>query len=254
MRRGSRGAASPRVLLALIASTAVTLAVAGPMGYQAYEARQAADRTATSDRTSSDTEPTSTEPAGHGPGSTLPGGPPPAVEGATTTRVPENPEIALGATTTEPGRPATTQRPRPPGSSTTVAGTPSTTARPPVTTTAPPPTTTPLTADGIVWTSAWPSRSVEPLQGAELQHPVIVFVDLPDAVTARFWLDSDPSQQPTRTDLVPPLTLASAPLDALPGMFDPSSLRDGAHSLLVEVALATGATVRHRAQFTVDHG
>ncbi len=72
-RRAQRGAATPRVLLALVASTVVTAAVAGPMAYQAREARQAADAsTPVTVRTTSTTTTTTEAPGSAPPSAVLP--------------------------------------------------------------------------------------------------------------------------------------------------------------------------------------
>ena len=71
-RRAQRGAASPRVLLALAASTVVTAAVAGPMAYQAHEARQASDASTPITARPSTTTTTTEVPASTRPPSVLP--------------------------------------------------------------------------------------------------------------------------------------------------------------------------------------
>jgi hypothetical protein len=260
--RGSRGAASPRVLLALIASSAVTLAVAGPMGYQAFEARRDGGTTPVEQPSHATTT------AGAAAPSTLPPAPFPSVSPTSEVR---NPSIALGPTTTEASddEPSTTTSPPRSGRvetaepTTTGPGAPTgtgpLTAPPPTTpppTTRPPATTTTVPSpDGIVLAGAWPAHTRRPLAGAELRQPVIVYIDLPRAIAARFWLDDvDTARTPDRVDHVAPLTLVRGRTDAQPGYLDPRTLGRGDHTLLVEVTLASGGTERHEASFTVERG
>ena len=260
LRRGSRGAASPRVLLALVASSVVTLAVAGPMADQAYGANQDGTGGGRPARTTVERPSTTAPPAttSTAPARVLP-----------ETEERGEPSVALGA-------PATTERPTVPGGSTGTSGTaPRTTTVPPLVATAPttaaaaptttpppptppsttpPPNTTVLTGDGIVWTRGWPGRTGTPVAGAELSRPVIVYVDVAGAAAVRFWID-DPTgaHGPSRVDAVAPFTLAAGVHDDLPGWWNPSSLPEGRHTLLAEVTLVGGSTVRRLATFSVDH-
>jgi hypothetical protein len=255
-RRDQRGIADPRVLLALLASTVVTAAVAVPMGYQAYEARQG------------ETRPTPTSQRERGPvlsvlpSTTLrddPGGlalPPETTERQDTT--------TTGPTTSATGQndPATTA-PR-------SASVPTTTSRRPVTTappaTNPPPTvastvppTLPTTtqpgfpSDGIVFAVSADARTLTPLEDAVVAGRIWVYV-VPDGVASvRFWLD-DPAGDPGHVynvELQPPFSLVRGRDNGHPGSFDTRLLANGPHTVRTEVTLEGGAVSIRMARFTV---
>lgn len=256
-RRGQRGFASLRVLIALTASSVVTVGVAVPMGYQAYQANQA---------------PTEQDPAD---GSTTEGDrgqPPPEVAGRNT--IPERPSLALPPLTTEAT--ATTQPP----ATTTTAGRSSATTAPPATTTAPPatapttglqattttgppsttaaPTTTvsPSSDEGLVWSAESGLRDLRRLQSARLSGRTWIYLDRnPATVTeVRFWLD-DPTGAgaPFNVERQFPYSLVAGPTNGQPAPLDTEDLGDGPHTVRAEVVGPGGTDVR-LATFTVDNG
>ena len=253
-RRAQRGAATPRVLLALVASTVVTAAVAGPMAYQAHEARQATDTSTPITARPSTTSTTTTEaPASAPPSAVLPeteerGGSvalgPPTTEGrASTTRRPPS---------SGPGRTTTT---RPPATSPTTA--PGSTVVTGPGTTSPPPATSVPTGDVIVWTRSWESRANTPVAGATVSGTVFIY--LLDAGTAgltsaRFWVDDpDGAGAPIHLDPQAPFTLLPGPSEDRAGGLDTTTLADGEHSVLVELVFGT-TTTRRIATFAVANG
>ena len=259
-RRGQRGAVPPRVLLALAASCAVTVAVSGPMAYQAYEARSTDDR------------PPTTKVSGQAPPSVLP---------RTTER--DRPSVALGPETTldttlgpdttttgaadggngqiDPGptaprsgttapRPApTTARP-----ATTIPRVPSTTVAPTTVVTTPPTTTPPLNGDGILLASDRRLRNGLPLTGATVKGRIWIYVAAGGVDVVRFWLD-DPNGTgpPLIIDLDPPFSLVRDPGNDQPGSLDTTTLADGIHTVRTETTALDGSVTLHLARFTVHN-
>ena len=244
LRRDRRGAASFRVLLALVASTVVTAAVSVPMAYQAHEARQGGGPRPAPTSTTLPREPS---------------GPPASVLPSTTER--DIPSIALPADTLPPGTtegsPTTTQgrRPRDQGGSRTTTTRPRSTPTTPTggtqvaaapttagsATTAPPTAPTTLTAtippdlsgDGILWAADPQRRQARPLAGDVVRGQIWVFVSLEGASPPRFWLDGVPID----VQDVQPL--------------DTAALSESAHWLLMEVFLPDGSITVRLARFTV---
>lgn len=257
-RRAQRGAMAARVLLALCTATTVTLAVAGPLAYQAHEAR---DSPVIS--TEEPTRPTTT---------TEPEGPPALVAGATTT-APDDPAPDGSPTTTTPA-------PSPPRPGPTVVvpggGPPITVAPPAVPTTttpggggvaAPPPTTAPQpptstttttipspSPAGLVWATRWSEDvQAEPLHGAVVDGRICILFAEREAVRVAFYLDDPNAQEgPLNVETRWPFSLVRGPNEMLPGTLDTSGLSVGQHSVRADITWQDGRTEVRLATFTVS--
>jgi hypothetical protein len=269
---GSRGAVSLRLIVALAASSVVTVAVSVPMGVQAFRANQPVPvPTPTASRT--DAERTPDRPDGaRAPSLALPApprqgggsatGPGPAA-GTPDTVPGQDPEsVVLGTSITRPDPPTTTTAPPPPETVPPGSGPPVTVpsdGSPPDTS---PGTTTTTVVErprpdgrGLVW-SPGPGvgdlrQRSQPLDGATLRGRVWIHLDVPTADEVRFWLD-DPegSGPPLSVDRRPPFTLFGGPGNGVPAALDTATLADGPHSVRSEIRSGGRVEVR-LARFTV---
>lgn len=255
--RAQRGAIAARVLLALCTATTVTLMVAGPLAYQAHEARDPAVVQTHDPRLPSTT-------------TTIPRRAPAQVAGASAT-APEPPAgdpSPTSTTTTAPPRPGptsppdldlppTTGAPDPP--TTTVPGPGAVVVPPP--TSAPqqpaPSTTTTLPAPnpgGLAWARRWSEGvQLEPLQGAVVDGRICIVFSAPDVARVAFYLD-DPtaSKGPFNVGLRSPFSLVRGPNDVLPGTLDTSDMASGMHSVRADIVWADGREETRLASFTVS--
>jgi len=262
--RGTGGARSARVLLAGAASSLLTLVVAAPMAYQAHAARDLGEQhqEPLEDRTTPTVDPTvlgtssvpsapstttapttSTTPAApttSTPAAAAPGG------GTPTTRPAAGP--GAGGPDPSPGPTAEGAAEAPttpipwfvaPGPATTVPDAPVTPPTPPATVA--PPTSAPTpSSDGLRWSSLAPRPPGNTLQGAHLDLPTFVFVDLPDVVRVSFSLDG--------VDAADEFELPWELFGGLPLV--PALLTAGPHTVQAVVVFADGSTTVRVATFT----
>lgn len=271
---GLGGRMSLRVLTALATSFLVTAAVAGPMAYQAHQARSEQERREPATQPESSVLGSTTErPSTTEPGST---GDAPDDEVADTTATtdttaatsepePESPGVtadggAQGPDTTAPGRrngsttvplvvpPPATGGGAPGTSVPTATGSlPPPTARPSSTTATPP-----LSSDGLVAARTRAPGRAEPLDGLTVRGSVWVFLRLPAVERVAFWLD-DPtgSGAPSNTEEHPPFSLVPGGSNGRPAPLDTTALADGTHSVLARVTFLDGRAELRLARFTV---
>lgn len=266
--RGRAGAVTARVLLAIATSTVVTFAVAGPMAYQAHQARTTVDVD----------EPAMGRPTASTTTTTKPAEQPASVAGATT--VPSGSELAgpttAAPTTSTPRRTTTTSVGRPQSPATTVAPSPTTAApaqsgspsptlstpggtvppAPEPTTTAVPTTLPPPSPGDLVWTA---SGRVDPLDGEALQGVVLprdrvwIYFRGRGAVAVVFRLDDESAGgDPFHTDTAWPFSLVAGPTEQVGGWLDTRTLGGGTHSVRADVLFAGGDTAVRLAYFTVE--
>ena len=262
LRRGQRGLVSVRVLLALAVSTVVTVAVSGPMAFQAYQANSddpSSDTTTTTPSTtarpsvlSETTLPgrdsvalggTTEVPATtDGTGTTTPGS-----GGSTVTTVPRRTTAPTPATSAAPGPRPTTAGPAP----TTIPPGTSTVVEPPGTTTT---TTVPVPGDGIVFALSAGQRDLRPLPGAVVSGRVWIYFEGTGVDLVRFWIDNPSGTgSPANTEEQSPYTLVRGPTNGQPGSWDSTTVANGQHSVLTEVVTTTGSSYRRLAVFTVSN-
>lgn len=252
--RDQRGIADPRVLLALLASTVVTAAVAVPMGYQAYEANQAPGRPApTSERERGpivSVLPTTTVRDDPG-GLALP--PETTERQVTTTSGPPDTSTGQNDPTTTAPRSATVPTTAPRRPTTAPPATTSPTVLQTVPTTRPTTTTEPgLPSDGIVFATSADARSVSPLGDAVVSGRIWVYV-VPDGVASvRFWLD-DPTGVggPVNVEQQPPYSLVRGTGNDRPGSLDTRGLVNGPHTVRTEITRTDRSVTLRLARFTV---
>ncbi|CAN5481948.1 hypothetical protein BH10ACT3_BH10ACT3_03110 [soil metagenome] len=253
------GASSARVVLAMSASSMLTLVVADPMAYQAHSARQDSPTAVTQTTTvppsvlGTSTMVTTTEEAGavstttSTPTTTAPGTPP-----SSTTTVVGAPSGERPPTTVPGGSPTVTTTsvpwfvsPAPPASPTTVPSGPPTTDVPPPPTTATPPTTAAPdpqpSSDGLYFSILAVLQPAQPLQDARLVLPTFVFADVPDVGQVQFSLDG----KVTANEFAAPWELFGG-LPLVPALLEP-----GAHTVQADITMLDGSVATRVAVFTV---
>lgn len=269
---GSRGAMSLRLVVALAASSVVTVAVSVPMGVQAVRANRPVP-TPTADRTGAEVGPDRRDDA-RAPSLDLPALP--SQDGGAATGPPDSVpgrdpgSVVLGTSITRPDLPTTTTAPPLSGTVPAVSMPPG--HAPPISVpsdSSPPDTSRGTTTTtvvehprpdgrGIVW-SAQPgvrdlTQRSQPLDGATLSGRVWISLDVPVADDVRFWLDDPEGGGPPLTlDRRRPFTLFGDPGNGVAAALDTARLADGPHSVRAEIRSGGRVAVR-LARFSVSNG
>jgi hypothetical protein len=157
-------AASPKLVLAVAISSAVTGGVAGPLAYQAFHARDVAQQAATAQQNQQKKESKGTNEVAGGT--------------TTTTSTSTTTTTTTSTTTTTPESTTTTSAPR----------TTTTEVTPPATT-----TTTTVPASIPILVSVSPDHApAENLGGTQLSGQVYVFADVPTDASVTYSIDGSP--------------------------------------------------------------
>ena len=262
LRRGQRGVVSVRVLLALAVSTVVTVAVSGPMAFQAYQAnsddprptpprpRRAPPR----GRRSSPRPPCPAASPWHWAGP--PRSPPPR-----TAPAPPHPTPADPPSPPSPAGRRLRHRPRPPPPD---RAPPPPDRRPPPSRPGPrpwwnrpgpprpPPSRYPATASCSHCPPASATCGPSPAPWSA------VGCGSTSRAPAWTWSASGSTTPPgpaapANTEEQSPYTLVRGPTNGQPGSWDSTTVADGQHSVLTEVVTTTGSSYRRLAVFTVSN-
>jgi preprotein translocase subunit SecD len=154
-------AASPKLVLAVAISSAVTGGVAGPLAYQAFHARDVAQQAATAQQRQQNQQKKESKGSNE-------------IAGGTTTTT----STSTTTTTTMPASTTTTSEPR---TTTTEAAAPSTT------------TTTTVPASVPILVSVSPDHApAESLDGTQLSGQVYVFAEVPTDASVTYSIDGSP--------------------------------------------------------------
>lgn len=248
-------ATSLRVLFALSSSVVVTAAIAGPMGFQAHQARSAVPTTQVIDPavlgTTQLPSPRSSTTTSSVPDTTVaPDESPTTTATTTTTTTPTTPTPTTRPRSSVPApRSATTSPPRvvvrppnrPAPTTTAPPDVPATTAPGSSTTSTTTTTRPPVLAANLFWSRSGPERAEGLLDGANVEGSVFVFAEADDVARVEFQLDSEVV---SIENLWPWELLGGRPLDT-------AQLEPGEHIVLATIDFLDGTRAIQRATFTV---